>query len=270
VAVRKNQATLTRAERKRFVEALLKLKRSGGYDRDYVRVHQEMAMSAHMGPGFLPWHREFLRRLEADLQAAADDRDLGLPYWDWTVDQSPSSSIWSSDFMGGNGRGSDGRVMGGPFAFSRGKWALRYNDEVDERGRPVRFLTRRLGVNQRPLPAASRVQQVLAITPYDSAPWDGATNGFRWPFERLHNQVHVWVGGSMLQMTSPNDPVFFLHHANVDRLWAQWQRTHRPAGYLPRSGGMRGQNLDDPMRPWRRKIRNVLDHRELGYEYDDE
>jgi len=37
------------------------------------------------------------------------------------------------------------------------------------------------------------------------------------------NRVHVWVGGSMLPMSSPNDPIFMLHHCNVDRIWAKWQ-----------------------------------------------
>lgn len=33
----------------------------------------------------------------------------------------------------------------------------------------------------------------------------------------------------MLPGTSPNDPVFFLHHCNVDRLWWQWQQNHPDA-----------------------------------------
>lgn len=34
------------------------------------------------------------------------------------------------------------------------------------------------------------------------------------------------IGGNMVDQTSPNDPIFFLHHANVDRLWAMWQDYH--------------------------------------------
>ena len=40
---------------------------------------------------------------------------------------------------------------------------------------------------------------------------------------QLHNRVHLWVGGNMAPMTSPNDPVFFLHHCFVDKAWADWQ-----------------------------------------------
>ena len=51
--------------------------------------------------------------------------------------------------------------------------------------------------------------------------------------------------------TSPNDPIFFLHHCNVDRLWAKWQTTYpRAAAYKPQSGGPSGHNVDDLMFPW--------------------
>jgi tyrosinase len=50
---------------------------------------------------------------------------------------------------------------------------------------------------------------------------------------RIHNNVHVWVGGDMSLSSSPNDPVFFLHHCNVDRIWAAWQEKHPDAPYLP-------------------------------------
>jgi tyrosinase len=35
----------------------------------------------------------------------------------------------------------------------------------------------------------------------------------------LHNQVHAWIGRGMGLASSPNDPVFYLHHCNVDRIW---------------------------------------------------
>jgi hypothetical protein len=39
----------------------------------------------------------------------------------------------------------------------------------------------------------------------------------------------------MLPMTSPDDPVFSLHHCNIDRIWAQWRRREHPGEpYVPR------------------------------------
>ncbi len=79
---------------------------------------------------------------------------------------------------------------------------------------------------------------------------------------KLHNGVHAWVGGTigvagdgstifgtMVLPTSPNDPIFFLHHSNIDRLWAQWQTLRGTHTYQPVSGH-HGNNLYDPMVPY--------------------
>ena len=39
----------------------------------------------------------------------------------------------------------------------------------------------------------------------------------------LHNEVHVRIGGTMRFHNSANAPEFFLHHAFVDKIWADWQ-----------------------------------------------
>jgi hypothetical protein len=79
----------------------------------------------------------------------------------------------------------------------------------------------------------------------------------------------------MLPATSPNDPVFFLNHCFVDKLWADWQRAHPTEGYLPVTGAMPGHNLGDAMEPWVGRGEtvtpgSVLDHHALGYAYDHE
>ena len=117
----------------------------------------------------------------------------------------------------------------------------------------------------------------------------------------LHNRVHLWVSGefafahemegnamsdgatpaaddmvlgTMAANSSPNDPVFFLHHANIDRLWNVWMQRHGPQ-YLPESGGPVGHNIDDLMWPYHQigmeiSPRMMLDSRLLGYVYDTE
>jgi tyrosinase len=270
---RKNQATLTPQEKSHFVAAVLALKANGTYDQ-YVQDHRNAMLDAHRGPAFFPWHREFLRRFELALQAI--DASVTLPYWDWSVDNSPTSSIWDIDLMGGNGRPADGQVTTGPFAFSTGNWPL----NVDDDG--FGFLRRQFGLSAPALPTPADVNTALAATPYDVAPFNRfSASGFRNRAEgwiagpQLHNLVHVWVGGSMLPMTSPNDPVFFLHHCFVDKLWADWQALHPAEGYLPVTGAAVGHNLNDPMQPWAGRGETVtpagvLDHHALGYAYDTE
>jgi tyrosinase len=96
----------------------------------------------------------------------------------------------------------------------------------------------------------------------------------------MHNLVHGWVGGvlspsdartkirgTMLLPTSPNDPVFFLHHANIDRLWAAWQATHPGKTYEPKSG-YAGNNADTPMAPFGAVTPQQVEAiKDLGYRY---
>lgn len=276
LAIRKSVSRLTDEEKSRFVAALLEVKGLGHYD-DMVRVHRRAMVTqrpdpAHGGPAFLPWHRYCLRHLEMHLQMV--DPSVTLPYWDWTADRTTTGPPWTEDFMGGIGRERDGRVMKGPFAYSAGKWTIIVKDW---RGQPD-FLTR---FYREPglLPKRWEVNRVLRRLPYDAKPWNFGTSpqeSFRADLEmNLHNFVHVLVGGNMGGATSPNDPVFYLHHNMVDRVWAWWQKLHPDEWYRPGGGGPEGHNRDDRMWPWRTveppvTPRSVLDHHAMGYVFDDE
>lgn len=63
----------------------------------------------------------------------------------------------------------------------------------------------------------------------------------------MHNRVHVWVGGEMAPGSSPNDPVFWLNHCNIDRIWEGWMAKHGRS-YRPRAGeGPPGQRAGDQL-----------------------
>lgn len=275
MGVRKNQSRLTKDEKSRFVAAVKELKASGVYDR-YVSIHRRAMMDvrpdpAHGGPAFLPWHREYLWRFERELQKV--DPTVTIPYWNWVRDRSPGAMPFTPDFLGGNGRRRDGMVTDGPFAYPTGEWTLRVRDM----NRMPRFLARFMGSGMN-LPTGRDIARVLRTKPFDTRPWDFGSDprrSFRAALEDHHNAVHVWVGGTMGMATSPNDPVFWMHHAMIDRLWAMWQKRNPREPYRPRRNGPRGHKLNDPMWPWRRTRRQptprkVLDHSRLGYSYDDE
>ncbi|MFG2639707.1 tyrosinase family protein [Streptomyces sp. NPDC048370] len=265
MTVRKNQAALTADEKRRFVDALLELKRSGRYDT-FVTTHNAFIMGdtdsgervGHRSPSFLPWHRRFLIEFEQALQSV--DSTVALPYWDWTADRTARSSLWAPDFLGGTGRARDGQVLDGAFARSGNRWTI--NVRVDGRD----FLRRDLGAGGRQLPTRAEVDSVLAMQTYDMAPWNSSSDGFRnhlegWRGVNLHNRVHVWVGGQMGTGVSPNDPVFWMHHAFIDKLWADWQARHPRSTYLPAAGTANVVDLNDTMRPWNNVTpADMLDH----------
>jgi len=299
---RKNQATLSTTERQAFVNAIIKLKNevpsqmglTNRYD-DYVQVHMNaMAVGAgwaHQLPAFLPWHREYLRHFELDLQAI--DPTVTIPYWDWTVDQNPAAvgTPFTADFMGGDGDGADSRVTTGKFAFANGKWNLNILSGGGNDNKA--YLRREFGLSASTLPSPTQLNVALNKTVYDVSPFNtGANDGLRNFLEgwhstgggvndaapQNHNRVHVWVGGNMLPATSPNDPVFWLNHCNIDRLWQVWQNMHQAAQpYLPVAGAPAGHNLNDNMiffnggpAPWPdvSTPAGVVDNHALGYWYD--
>lgn len=283
-----NQRHLTSTQRTRFVEAVLELKRIGSYDR-YVVTHAKYFAAdgetglrvAHMAPTFFPWHRRFLLQFESDLRTL--DPGVSIPYWDWTYDNSGSASLWGADFMGGNGRDSDGQVMTGPFAYENGGWPIHYGVTQEK------YLTRNMGRPDRPivLPTRAELNDALKNPVYDTAPWNSAptTKGFRNRIEGwtvsdtrggyLHNRVHQWVGGHMIGGTSPNDPVFWLHHAFLDLIWVRWQRLHPKSAYLP-SDPLSAKDPEhgrvisahEPMPPWNEKPSDFFDHRGF-YRYEE-
>ncbi|MFE2286876.1 tyrosinase family protein [Streptomyces sp. NPDC059443] len=274
MTVRKSQAKLTAEEKRAFTNALLELKRTGVYDR-YVDAHNAFLMNdsdlgtrvGHRAPSFLPWHRRFLLGFEAQLQKV--DPKVSLPYWDWTVDRTPGSSLWAADFMGGSSRARDGQVLDGPFAYKAGKWPITVG--VDQR----QYLRRTLGAGVPELPTKAEVNAVLAMPEYDAAPWNSTSNGFRnhlegWRGANLHNRVHVWIGGHMATAASPNDPVFWMHHAFIDMLWAEWQRRNPKSTYLPATPTPDVVDLHGVMSPWTDVTpADMLDHRKF-YTFDTE
>jgi tyrosinase len=126
--------------------------------------------------------------------------------------------------------------------------------------------------NNYPIPQAD-VDQILAVDDYET--FRIAIEGFvklnsqgeqPTPGVFMHNYFHGLVGGATFDFavgrpdplgtmaslaSSINDPVFWLVHSNVDRLWAEWQKDgHEGCDYYPASGGHYGENLNDRMWPW--------------------
>ena len=162
--------------------------------------------------------------------AGLNDATIGLPYWDWAADGAlpPSgqvgSALWQNSGIGGTGR----PVSNGPFQADVFRVRIESNAFAALRTTD-RGLNRELGADPDAptLPTPASEVDALGQSPYDIAPWSRASLGFRnrlegWLPFGMHNQVHVWIGGDMGPATSPNDPVFYLNHCNVDRIWEAW------------------------------------------------
>jgi len=84
--------------------------------------------------------------------------------------------------------------------------------------------------------------------------------------ENIHNGVHVWVGGTMGWIpTAPADPIFWMHHANIDRLWSVWQAAH--PGLNPNLPGPPSSPTSPVMDPWSYTEPNTRSIAAMGYKY---
>jgi tyrosinase len=220
-----------------------------------TRPAAQMRNRAHGGPVFLPWHRLFLLRLEQQLQRVSGNADAGLCYWDWAgaggdlaAGDQIRNRLWTDQYLGSP----RGTVTTGPLKDHK----LRVEERDDGLWSvPPRPIERAAGTQIATLPRSVDVKAALAETVYDRSPWSISSAGLRnkvegWPDgPQLHNRVHVWVGGDMLPGTSPNDPVFYLNHCNVDRIWEGWMtghgRTYQPTA--AQAGAPEGHRLDDAL-----------------------
>jgi len=207
VRVRKDAQTLTFAERNRFLSALARLNERGTY-QNYRDMHLDNTTDeAHGLDGFLPWHRAYLLDLERELQVI--DPSVSLPYW--RFDQ-PAPRIFSRSFMGQT------ETAAGIVRFNPSNPLSLFGSDGQ------------IGVVRRPAfdiqldPAGNLLGPVIGEQPVVR---------FAQPYARLrpplennpHGRAHTSFDIGFIREigTAVRDPLFFLLHANVDRLWAKWQ-----------------------------------------------
>jgi hypothetical protein len=187
---------------------------------------------------FLPWHREYILRLEAALRSI--DETIDLPFFDWADDRAAQQGLPPA-YTDASYTLADGT----PLPNAIGSAAIG----------PIGRATRRAG-SRNPLSLRSYAQSVnLALG-------ERSFGLFGRMLEGPHGSFHVWVGGDMgTPRYSAYDPVFWAHHATVDRQWARWQRSPNAASPSPAL-------LDQTLPGFGgRRVRDVMDHTALGYDY---
>ena len=264
--IRKNAAFMTADEWQRYCTAIVTLKHTippgstvSIYDQ-FVAMHlcvwglrfgtgpQGGVDGAHGGPAFLPWHREYLRRYEAALMQV--DPTVTLPYWNWGFGSAAETNdLFVDDKMGPRGSSiTSGYFAQTPNSYNPLGW------EVHPDLRPLGAALLRSGTSSTTsLPTLAAVLEALDLSLFsDFRPAIEAGTGLSSAHGGMHNGVHGWVGGDMGYMTSPNDPIFFMHHAQIDRLWAIWQRKHPGSANYNDAGVHVGQGhgTNDNMWPW--------------------
>tara|TARA_R110001592_G_scaffold146692_5_gene370887 strand:+ start:2347 stop:3870 length:1524 start_codon:yes stop_codon:yes gene_type:complete len=230
----------------------------------------------HQSWYFTPWHRGYLIALEAQIRSAivglGGPSTWALPYWNYFGPQNQY------------------RI---PPAFTQQRLP-------DGSPNPL-YVNARFGpTNNRniyiAIPPVSQACQGNTIftgsnTATPSPGYGGPSTGFSHSGSvsgnlenNPHNIVHVQVGGSSGNiwglMSDPGiaalDPIFYLHHSNIDRMWASWNSvgnvnpTNQNWLNGPAASGARAFVMPMPNgTSWVYKPSDVNSLSQLDYNYDD-
>lgn len=200
-----------------------------------TRIHAREAQ--HGNHLFLPWHRLQLMHLESIVARLTGHATFAMPYWDWQGDRFMPD--WISDDTS-------------PLFERRRNRGVATLDFAEARWAESRYVAR--------------------LAADDFPTFHGRSDSEQGMVEAYgHNHIHQLVGGLMGRPeTASADPFFWLHHANIDRVWATWQAGQAasvyPADWREKSlsGFVDADGKD--VASWR--VDRTLSPRALGYAYD--
>jgi tyrosinase len=246
VRVRKNANKLDHDEKELFLKAFTTLSESntatGEYKGRYtvkpcsildeiVLMHTYDAQNEiHGRESFHPWHRAYLMHLEREMQAKFPQ--VNIPYWKF---DSKAENVFTEEFIGKtckleftdlNGdEVEDADEFGERYftnkipKFSKGNPMIEYKDHTiwGPLTRSYQYEDPALGKSN---PDIADEEVVISYS-------DQFIEWCNFEERKSHNQAHRAFSGRLVDVgKDPVDPLFFLMHSNVDRIWALWQHTH--------------------------------------------
>jgi tyrosinase len=184
---------------------------------------------------FLPWHRMYLLQFERIIAHVTQTPAFALPYWDYP---SPAEAVVPPAFL--------------------------------DPASPLFDDTRRfpaIPIFPQPWVRAATFE-LLAGAAVMSHLHRGNLPGLLEQYP--HNTMHGAVGGDMAGFQSPLDPLFWIHHCNIDRLWESWRRL--PGHANPDSEAWLDSVFEfpDPIEERRRmSVGQIATPEAADYEYDE-
>ncbi|KAJ3330516.1 hypothetical protein HDU76_005484 [Blyttiomyces sp. JEL0837] len=209
---------------------------------DYVSLHGIAVNWIHKTPHFLSWHRYYLALLESDLRQILNNQSFAFPYWAWGTSSTTwfeqSAGVLTPEMFGTTGSANSSYCVND--GFMKGSWVpsngagcliRSYNVSAD-------------ALNERvALYSEEYLLAIVNVNPNTNSTYqEGEFDAFRKIVETVstrafvccnpHNSMHNAIGGRIFgaHMGNPsisvNDPIFWLHHANIDRYWKYWQHAN--------------------------------------------
>lgn len=235
---------------------LLKNRPAGGPNwTDMSNIHGTYAGGFNKCPHgnwyFLPWHRAYLLMYERMIRSVTGNDAFAMPYWDWAANRTVPLAFKNATYNGQdnplyvaarNNAWSIPDLYVGPSVMS--SIYSQTDFELFGSSRP----TGQNNLNASWIKSGG-IQGTLEATP--------------------HNNIHNNLGGYMPNGNSPMDPIFLMHHGNIDRIWWRWNCQGGPNSADPLWRDMPfTNNFYNPDGTWRTyKPSDLLSVAALGYSY---
>ena len=222
-------------------------------------IHGTSQFAYHFCPHgnwyLLPWHRAYVVTYEKIVRAVTGNQNFAMPYWDWTANPLLPEQFTSATLP---------------------------NNQPN-----ALFVATRTWPAATPMPAnivgPSVLQTVMQASPFEvfgttrpvgqnslAQSWIVNKSGSQGTLEATpHNQVHNNIGGWMPSPMSPMDPIFFMHHSNIDRIWDAWNHAGNANSPDPLWTDMTFQNnfVHPDGTPWSPQVKDLQVPEDLGYTY---
>ena len=187
---------------------------------------------AHNNWYILPWHRPYVGYFEWIIQNITNTPSFRLPYWNWTRNNTIPAMFWTS---------------------------------------PLNDTSRQVSpTSQIPNGYCDPATMVQVMSNSNFTSFASAQGSDQWANSGAgalegtpHNCVHWWMGGDMNTYMSPLDPIFWMHHSNIDRLWVVWNQTHQNT---TNSAWVNYQLQYGAFPNW--AVSSTLSTQNMGYTYD--
>ncbi|KAK4728053.1 hypothetical protein R3W88_021041 [Solanum pinnatisectum] len=226
-------------------------------------------LQVHFSWLFFPFHRWYLYFYERILGSLINDPTFALPYWNWDHPKGmrippmfdrEGSSLYD-DKRNQNHRngtiidlGHFGTEVDTPqLQIMTNNLTLMYRQMVTNAPCPSQFFGAAYPLGTEPKPGMGTIENIP------------------------HTPVHIWTGDprqdngeNMGNFYSAGlDPLFYCHHANVDRMWDEWKLIGGKRRDLSNKDWLNSEFFfyDENRNPYRVKVRDCLDSKKMGFSY---
>ena len=226
--------------------------------RNQAIIHADHCPHSPFRPGdFVQWHRLYLTYFERICGELIGDNSFALPYWNWSRNDGRLPAPFFGDSPLNVEFLNDPSDYTAPLSAST-PWGSIMTTARSALSPTVGLRTDSIWSD---VFSATRIDDIRRLDAF--ADFSSALEGT--PHSIAHGVVGAG-GGHMSWGLSPLDPVFWLHHCNVDRIWAEWQAA---TNFTPPSAEVYdGQFVDESGNSVRVTADESHNHVGLGFTYD--